>query len=108
MFICPECGCEVKLVCRDCQRKRARRGLLQHQRRFLQTWLAGETELRIRPFAGVTHLELFDDRWHAYCGADMFTGAELRQRVRELPGDLCSECRSVFDELVNKAKAAAA
>jgi hypothetical protein len=105
-MICPECGREVKLVCRDCQRDRARRGMLQHQRRFLQTWLVGEIELRIREHEGATHLELFDDRWHAFCGVSMFEHPEARRRVGELPSELCSGCRLMFDELVTKAKEA--
>ena len=105
-MICPECGREVKRVCRSCQRDRARRGMLQHQRRFLQTWLVGGIDLRVRPHEGATHLELFDDRWHAFCGVSMFEHPETRQRTRELPAELCTGCRTVFDELVSKAKEA--
>jgi hypothetical protein len=101
-MICTECGREVKRVCRDCQRDRAYRGLLLHQRRFLQTWLAGAIELRVRTYDGALHMELFDDRWHAYCGAAMMQYTE-RRRVRELPADLCPGCLKVFNELTAKA-----
>lgn len=101
-MICTECGREVKRVCRDCQRQRSYRGLLLHQRRFLQTWLAGTIDLRVRPQADRLHLELFDDRWHAYCGAPMFE-VTPRQLVRELPAGLCEGCVKVFHELVAKA-----
>ena len=104
-MICPECGQAIKLVCRDCQRKRAHRGLLLHQRRFLITWLAGAIELRVRPQGDRLHLELFDDRWHAYCGADMFT-VTPRQLVREVPAGLCEDCLKVFDQLVAQYAAA--
>lgn len=98
-MICTECGREVKRVCRDCQAARTRQGMLQHQRRFLQTWLVGAIDLRVRIYGGVAHLELFDDRWHSYCGTAMFDITE-RLRTRELPADLCPECRKIFDELL--------
>jgi len=102
-MICRECGRECKLVCRSCQAARARRGLLLHQRRFLQTWLAGELPLKVkRTIDGVLHLELFDDRWHSYCDAPMYEVTD-RQLVREVPAELCAGCRKVFDELVAKA-----
>ena len=101
-MICPECGREVKLVCRNCQAARARRGMLLHQRRFLETWLAGGIDLRVRSYEGAEHLELFDDRWHGYCGTAMFVVTE-RRRVRELPPDLCPECLKIFHELAAKA-----
>lgn len=101
--ICKRCGREVKTVCRACQAALAREGLLRHQRRFLQTWLAGEMDLRVRQKDDVLHLELFDDRWHAYCGAEMFKVTE-RRRVREIPADLCPGCRTILDELVAKAR----
>jgi hypothetical protein len=99
--ICAECGKTVKRVCRECQAVRARNGLLQHQRRFLQTWVLNQIDLRVRDFDGVTHLELFDDPWHAYCGAALLvvTG---RRRVRSLPPDLCAGCVTVFHELLDR------
>src|SRR5215472_12905373 len=107
-MICPECGREVKKDCRDCQRDRARRGMLQHQRRFLQTWLVGGIDLRIRAHEGTIHVELFDDRWHAFCGVSMFENPEKRRRVPLFPdhANMCTGCRKVFDELVSKAKEA--
>ena len=102
-MICETCGREVKRVCRECQRERARAGLLLHQRPFLRTWLAGTIELRVREYNGATHIELFDDRWHSYCYLDMFEHPERRRRVRELPAELCVQCRKIFDELVAKA-----
>jgi hypothetical protein len=101
-MVCPECGREVKRVCRDCQAARTRRGMLLHQRRFLQTWLAGTLDLRVRQQDGTLHLELFDDRWHGYCGAPMFTVTD-RRRVREIPPDLCAECTKIFNDLAQKA-----
>jgi hypothetical protein len=100
-MICARCGREVKRVCRDCQARQARVGMLLHQRRFLQTWLAGGIELRSRTYEGATHLELFDDRWHAYCGLAMFKVTE-RRLSRDLPADLCSACLKVFSDLVDK------
>jgi NMD protein affecting ribosome stability and mRNA decay len=103
-MICTECGREVKgHVCRACQAARTRAGILRHQRRFLQTWLAGEIDLRVKWMGDVLHLELFDDRWHSYCGAEMF---EVSQRafVRDLPADLCPDCAKIFNELVAAAK----
>jgi hypothetical protein len=103
-MICSECGTEVKgHVCRACQAKRTRQGMLRHQRRFLQTWLAGEIDLRVKKLAGVLHLELFDDRWHSYCDTAMFAVSQ-RQYVRALPADLCPACITIFNELVAKAK----
>ena len=105
MTTCAECGRKLKgLICRDCQRARARRGMLQHQRRFLQTWLEGTLDLRVKRADGVLHLELFDNRWQAYCGADMFFVTQ-REFVRELPIDICPACLAVFDELGAAAKA---
>jgi len=103
-MICPECGKEVKgFVCRECQAKRTRQGMLRHQRRFLQTWIEGSIDLRVKRSRGVLHLELWDDRWHAYCGAEMFDTPE-RRFVREIPMDLCPACLKVFDELVAAAR----
>jgi hypothetical protein len=103
-MICGECGRKVKgMVCRVCQAARTRRGMLQHQRRFLQTWLEGAIDLRVKRAAGALHLELFDDRWHAYCGAEMFAVTK-RDFVRELPADLCPGCLKIFDELVAAAR----
>jgi hypothetical protein len=102
-MICTKCGREVKRVCRDCQAAQAHRGMLLHQRRFLQTWLAGQIELRVKRKEDTVHLELFDDRWHGYCGVAMFD-VTARRLVRELPPDLCPECVRVFQELVAKAK----
>jgi hypothetical protein len=101
-MICTRCGRGVKRVCRDCQAAQARTGLLMHQRRFLQTWLAGEIDLRVRDQLGRLHLELFDDRWHSYCGVAMFDVTE-RRRVRDLPPELCADCVNIFNELVAKA-----
>ena len=101
---CPECGKETKgEVCRVCQARRTRAGMLVHQRRFLQTWLAGELQLRVKRVDGVLHLELFDDRWHSYCDIEMF-GVTNREYVRELPADLCPACVQVFQGLVDEAK----
>jgi hypothetical protein len=105
--ICGECGATVKRVCRDCQARRARNGLLLHQRRFLQTWAVKAIDLRMRDFDGVPHVELFDDPWHGYCGMALSpTGPHLattgRRRVRELPADLCPACRRVFDQLLEQ------
>lgn len=101
-MICPECGQPMKRVCRACQAQRAYRGLLLHQRRYLRTWLAGAIDLRVRDFNGALHLELFDDRWHAYCGLAMMQYTE-RRRVQAVPADLCPDCSKVFNELVAKA-----
>jgi hypothetical protein len=90
-----------KFVCEICRAERTRLGMLLHQRRFLQTWRAGSIDLRISRRDLVTHLELFDDRWHAYCGLGLFQAAG-RQFVRELPRDLCPECRAVFEEQLAK------
>lgn len=111
-MICATCGREVKRVCRDCQADRARSGILEHQRRFLETWLQGTMDLRLRLFGGVWHLELFDARWHAYCGARLFQSGSAdysyppgeRRRTKELPPDLCSGCTQIFNELVTKAR----
>lgn len=102
-MLCAECGREVKNVCRDCQAARTRRGMLLHQRRFIQTWIAGGIDLRVkRSRDGVLHLELFDDRWHSYCDVPMLNVTK-REKVREIPADLCPACLKVFDELVLKA-----
>ena len=99
-MICEECGQEVEsFVCRDCQAKRTRRGMLRHQRRFLETWLAGGIDLRVKRLGGVLHLELFDDRWHSYCDREMFAVTD-RAYVRTVPPDLCPDCFKVFDGLV--------
>lgn len=101
---CTECGAEHKgYVCRPCQARRVRAGMLRHQRRFLQTWLAGQIDLRVKRVAGTLHLELFDDRWHSYCNREMFSTPH-RQYVRELPADLCPDCITIFNELVAAAK----
>jgi hypothetical protein len=97
--ICADCGRTVKRVCRDCQAVRARNGMLMHQRRFLQTWAASAIDMRVRDFDGTTHLELFDDPWHAYCGAALPV-ATGRRRVRTLPADLCTDCRAMLDQLL--------
>jgi hypothetical protein len=101
-MICKQCGREIKRVCRDCQAAQAYRGMLMHQRRFLQTWLAGQIELRVRPQGDVLHLELFDDRWHGYCGATMFV-LTPRRLVRNIPADLCPACLTILNELAAKA-----
>lgn len=89
----------MKLVCRDCQAAQARRGLLLHQRRFLQTYLAGKLSLRVREQQGKLHLELYDDRWHGYCGTPLFN-VTPRRLVSELPPEICTECRATFDGLL--------
>jgi hypothetical protein len=102
-MLCPECGNQFKgVVCVLCRARRARNGMLLHQRRFLETWLAGSIELRVRRKGGQPHLELFDDRWHTYCGIDLFDVPPLREHVRDLPTDLCLECLKVFDRLVQE------
>ncbi len=103
-MICSECKMEVKgFVCRDCQARRTRAGMLRHQRRFLRTWLAGQIDLRVKGNAGVLHLELFDDRWHSYCDVAMFTPLP-RIYVRDVPADLCPACLEVFNRLVEEAR----
>ena len=103
-MICAECGTEHKgHVCRLCQARRVRAGMLRHQRRFLQTWLAGDIDLRVKRVEGVLHLELFDDRWHSYCDREMFA-VQQRAYVRDVPLDLCPKCIEVFDQLVAAAK----
>jgi hypothetical protein len=103
-MICTECGKELKgHICRECQAKRTRAGMLKHQRRFLQTWLKGDINLRVKRVQGVAHLELFDDRWHSYCDRTMFAESK-REFVREIPPDLCAECLKVFDGLIAEAK----
>ena len=97
-MVCPECGREVRQACRECQAARQRRGILLHQRRFLQTWLVGQMDLRVREQLGVLHIELFDDRWHGYCGEEMFLPTP-RRKVRDLPPEICAKCKQVFDDL---------
>ena len=105
-MICSECGLELKgQICRACQARRTRQGMLRHQRRFLETWLAGEIDLRVKRLNGVRHLELFDDRWHSYCDTAMFSVTQ-RDFVRTIPGDLCPDCLRVFHELLDKAREA--
>lgn len=104
-MICIECGREMKIVCRFCQAARTRRGMLLHQKRFLQTWLVGEIDLRVKRKDGILHLELFDDRWHSYCDLAMFD-VPRSEFVKNPPGDLCGDCLSVFNELVQKASVA--
>jgi hypothetical protein len=100
---CPECGKEIKgYVCRDCQKVRTRHGMLLHQRRFIETWLAGSIDLRIKRKDSVRHLELFDDRWHSYCDIEMFE-VTSREFTRTIPDDLCPACLKIFNELVVKA-----
>ncbi len=103
-MICPECGKDLKgRICRDCQARRTRQGMLRHQRRFLQTWLAGQIDLRVKKLEGVLHLELFDDRWHSYCDTEMFQVSQ-RAYMRQLPPDLCPECLRVFQDLLAQAE----
>jgi hypothetical protein len=103
-MICTQCGQEVRgHVCRACQALRTRRGILLHQRRFLATWLAGQIDLRVKRIDGVLHLELFDDRWHSYCGVEMFSAVD-REFVKLPPADLCAACLKVFDGLIAEAK----
>ena len=102
-MICTECGREVKRVCADCRAKRARAGMLLHQRRFLQTWLAGGIDLRVRRKGDTLHAELYDDRWHAFCGIDMYENPAL-VFMRQMPADICPDCRAVFDQLVDQAR----
>ena len=102
-MICGECGQEVKgHVCRACQARRVRAGMLRHQRRFLMTWVKGQIDLKVKRVEGVLHLELFDDRWHSYCDREMFS-VTTREFVKQPPADLCPECRKVFDGLVAEA-----
>ena len=101
-MICIECGREMKIVCRFCQAARTRRGMLLHQKRFLQTWLVGEIDLRVKRKDGILHLELFDDRWHSYCDLAMFD-VPRSEFVKNPPGDLCGDCLKVFKDLVEKA-----
>jgi hypothetical protein len=97
---CKECGRTFKgVICIACREARARAGILLHQRRFLQTWQLGQIELRLASKTDLVHIQLFDDRWHAYCGAELF-GIVPRDRNRELPPAVCSECSRVFHELV--------
>lgn len=99
---CPECGRQGKgVVCAFCRARRTRAGMLLHQRRFLETWLEGGIQLRIRRKNLQAHLELFDDRWHTYCGIDLFDVPPQREHVRELPADLCRQCRMVFEDLLH-------
>jgi hypothetical protein len=81
--------------------------MLLHQRRFVETWLQGTIDLRIKRFNGTLHLELFDDRWHAYCGAAMFSVVN-REFHRDLPVDLCPECYQVFQRIREQVSHAAA
>jgi len=103
-MICQECGNEVKgWVCRPCQAKRTRAGMLRHQRRFLQTWVAGQIDLRVKRLGGVLHLALFDDQWHSYCDTELFAVSRA-EVTRQLPADLCAECLKVFNGLVSEAE----
>jgi len=76
--------------------------MLLHQRRFLQTWLVGDIDLRVKRKDGVLHLELFDDRWHSYCDVAMFD-VPHSEFVKNPPDDLCGDCLKVFKDLVEKA-----
>ena len=103
-MICTECGQEIDgFVCRECRVRRTRRGLLLHQRRFIETWLAGAIDLRVKRLRGVLHLELFDDPWHSYCDTELFAVTQ-RAYVKALPADVCPECQKVFDALIAEAK----
>ena len=101
---CAECGKDLEgFVCRDCQARRVRAAMLKHQRRFLQTWLDGQIDLRVKRVDGVLHLELYDDRWHSYCDRELFTVRD-REYSRDLPADLCPDCLAVFNGLVAEAR----
>lgn len=95
---CPKCLSSFKgMTCPVCRAARQRAGILLHQRRFLQTWKAGQLKLLLAAKDGEKHVQLFDDRWHAYCGIELF-GIVHRDRVDTLPDGLCSKCSAVFQE----------
>jgi hypothetical protein len=99
---CKTCACSFKgVACVHCREVRQRIGILLHQRRFLQTWQLGQIALLVATKDGQKHVQLFDDRWHAYCGAELF-GIVPRDRLKSLPVDLCSECGAVFQEQLAK------
>ena len=99
---CTQCGRNFKgVICVACREARGRSGILLHQRRFLQTWSIGQIELRLARKDDLVHVQLFDDRWHAYCGRTLFEIVP-RERSQDLPGAVCSECARVFKDLVAK------
>lgn len=105
MPVCDRCGQDYEgFYCANCEALRSRNGLLAHQRRFIETWAAGLIDLRLKNSGGALHLELYDDRWHSYCGKPMFDTPD-RTFAKDLPVDLCPDCAAVFAQIRQQVEA---
>lgn len=103
-MICTECGYQCKgVVCPKCRERRCYNGMILHQRRFIETWMEGNIELHYAIRDLLQHLVLFDDRWHTYCGLDLFH-VLARDYSAEIPADLCPQCRTILEELIQRVK----
>jgi hypothetical protein len=78
---------------------RQRSGIELHQRRFLITWKLGQIKLFVATKNDLVHVQLFDDRWHTYCGIDLFDISE-RDRSQEMPPGVCGDCYAAFQRLL--------
>jgi hypothetical protein len=81
------------------RQQRYRSGIELHQRRFLQTWALGQIKLWTATKDGSIPIQLFDDRWHTYCGIDLF-GVIPRDRSQDIPPAVCGDCLTAFKGLL--------
>jgi hypothetical protein len=94
------------MVCRNCLARRSHEAYLEAQRDHLPAVLAGKLYLHTRRAPGgqgYSHIELFNDHEHAYCGQQV-TGwkrDELHYSKFE-DAKLCKTCREIFDSLLSK------
>lgn len=103
---CPQCKSDLpasSLACPFCTEKRSREAILEYQRLILPAVLRGATDLRIARVPGnITHLELFGDADHAYCGAELKQPKRSRHPYTPVMENnwICPGCCLVLNHLL--------
>jgi hypothetical protein len=100
---CPSCKSDIPpaaLACPTCTQRRSRAVIFAYQRQVLPAVLRGDSEMRLaRLGRGPTHLELFGDSNHAFCGVELDEQSKRSRRPHWDLDGICPKCSAVFEQL---------
>jgi hypothetical protein len=93
---CPQCRAEYfGVICEACATRKSREAILQQQTLYLADVFTGKYDWNLRPASkGKFHLELFNDKAHAFCGVEVHGKRSSKQHATLLMQDeVCPACR---------------
>ena len=93
---CPQCKAEYSgVTCPACAIRKSREAILAQRSLYLADVIKGRYDWNLRPAGhGKFHLELFNDKAHAFCGVEVKGKRSEKQHALLLMQDeVCPGCR---------------